>query len=138
MIPRITVSLRYKLSFLGRGAGLMEGDGGRGESGEGEGGKTSRELPRKEDEGNLCRDCGIVPSRRLKDRSSDLRLGSWRSGISPESELRESLRTVSFVLLEMEGGMLPLNVFSERFTTVRLLQTEKFDGRGPDRRLDWR
>lgn len=103
----------------------------------GSGGSTRvRLLPAKEELGNLARDLGTVPVRLLLATIKSCKFGRTRSGSSPDKELLERSKEVSFVRLEIEEGMLPLKALKERLSTVRFFQTDKFEGSRPVNWLD--
>jgi hypothetical protein len=54
----------------------------------------------------------------------------------PERELLARFKDVRWVKFDIEGGKLPLKPLLERLRIVRLFQTEKSEGNGPEKLLD--
>jgi hypothetical protein len=74
------------LVLLGAGGDTGEGEGAVPEHGS-KGYPHRKAFPKKELAGNFCKVGGIGPLRLLLLKFKCLNLGSWRSGMGPESEL---------------------------------------------------
>ena len=95
-------------------------------------------FPAKDEFGNLSRELGTLPVRLLFLKFNCCKFGRMRLGISPANELFARFKELSRVRLEIEAGMLPLKLLKERSSTVRFFQTDRSDGSGPEKLLNWR
>lgn len=95
-----------------------------------------RLLPENAQLGNLRRDRGTLPVRLLLAKFRDCKLGTFISGITPESELLARFKEVRCVKFEIEVGMLPLNLLFDRSRIERFFHIEKSVGNGPEKLLN--
>jgi len=74
---------------------------------------------------------GTIPVSLLKDKLICCKLGKYKSGISPETELFARFKACNWVKFDNELGIVPLNPLLDKLTMVRFFQTEKSNGNGP-------